>query len=40
MSKEQPKKSKQGIKIDNAELTGSPIGQAENDVVQGDNNFI
>jgi hypothetical protein len=38
MSKEQPQESEQGIEIDKAELTNSPIGQAVGDLVQGDRN--
>jgi hypothetical protein len=38
MSKEQPQESEQGIEIDKAELTNSPVGQAGNDLVQGNNN--
>jgi DNA polymerase III delta prime subunit len=40
MSKEQPQESEQGIDIDKATLTNSPIGQAVGDLVQGDRNTI
>jgi len=38
MSKEQPKESEQGIEIDKATLTNSPIGQAGKNVAIGDHN--
>lgn len=38
MSKEQPQESEQGIEIDKAELTNSPIGQAGENLAIGDHN--
>ncbi|NUN65952.1 NACHT domain-containing protein [Pseudanabaena biceps] len=40
MSKDQSQESEQGIEIDNATLTNSPVGQAGNDLVQGDHNIV
>jgi len=40
MSKEHSNESEQGIEIDKAALTDSPISQAGNDLVQGDNNTL